>query len=74
MFYETKLKRVQGGFTPGIQLSIVLEVNTSLKTHQRSVYTFWDFLGDVGGLNDILCIIGQWLVLWIQLIVGSGFD
>ena len=51
------------GFTPGMQLEVVVEMNTSIVTHQRSIYTLWDFLGDVGGLNDILCIFGQCLVL-----------
>ena len=29
-------------------------------TYQRTIYGFFDLLGDVGGLNDILFLIGSY--------------
>ena len=57
-FYEVKMFRTQNGFTPGTQFSVVVEVNTASISHHRAIYSFWDFLGDVGGLNDSLAIFG----------------
>lgn len=41
-----------------------------LKLYQRNIYTFLDFVGDVGGLLDGLKFIGAALV---SLIYGTSF-
>ena len=43
-------------------------------THNRSIYTLWDFFGDVGGLFDMLKLISQTLLSFVYSIIGSGLD
>ena len=38
----------------------------------RTVYTFWDVLGDIGGLIDMLVLLGQPLIYLLNLIMGTG--
>ena len=38
------------------------------------MYTFWDFLGDVGGLHDMLKLLGEFLMTIITMISGSGLE
>ena len=40
----------------------------------RQIYTIWDFLGDVGGLADMLKLLGGPIISFIQLILGSGLS
>ena len=40
----------------------------------RSVYTFWDFLADVGGLIDMFKILVNPLVAFINMLVGTGLS
>ena len=40
----------------------------------RAVYSFWDFLGDVGGLADMMRLIGYWILAGISLISGSRLN
>ena len=42
--------------------------------HHRSIYTFLDFLGDVGGLLDGLKLIGGLLVSAYTFIVGNPLN
>ena len=44
------------------ELTLSFQMTGSLEKHSRTVYTFWDFLGDVGGLNDIMRLLGTWVV------------
>ena len=41
---------------------------------QRQVYSFWDFIGDLGGLMDFLKLIGGILVSLYTALTGSGLD
>ena len=38
----------------------------------RQVYTIWDALGDIGGLMDMLRLIGYPLIGLANLLFGSG--
>ena len=49
-------------------------INMSKIVHKRSVFSFWDFLGDVGGLYDMLILIGGWAVSIIHMLTGSGLE
>ena len=40
--------------------------------YERSVYTLWDWMGDVGGLFGSLTIIGHCIVSMTQYITGHG--
>ena len=42
-----------------------------MTTYHREVYTIWDFLGDIGGLNDILPVIGAFIVGFARVLTGS---
>ena len=39
---------------------------------ERSVYTLWDWMGDVGGLYGSLTIIGHYIVALMSYITGHG--
>ena len=41
-------------------------------SHQRSIYSFLDFLGDVGGLYSILIDIGSIFLMLPAFAFGSG--
>ena len=40
--------------------------------YKRSVYTVWDWLGDIGGLYGTLLILGSYLVTFFKFIAGDG--
>ena len=40
----------------------------------RTVYSIWDFLGDVGGLFDMLARLGGLLAAAISRLSGSGLS
>ena len=42
--------------------------------HSRAVYTFWDVMGDVGGLHDALVLLGEVFMTLVSLFTGSGLD
>ena len=42
--------------------------------HTRSIYSALDFLGDIGGLYDMLKIVAEVLLSIWSLIAGCGFD
>ena len=42
--------------------------------HKRSIYTFWDFLGDVGGLFDMLKILAKPVLVIAHVLLGTGLD
>ena len=60
--------------SPNVLRTIVFGMNLSQQSFSRAVFSFWDLLGDVGGLYDMLILIGGQLVAIIQLIVGSGLN
>ena len=47
---------------------------TTKINNTRSIYNFLDFLGDVGGLFDMLCIVATVLLLVSTFIFGSGLS
>ena len=59
-------RRSLGGFSFGHSLDLV--------EHNRSIYHFLDFLGDVGGLLSILEGIGQFFVLLFMKFAGSSLN
>ena len=40
--------------------------------YERSVYTVWDWMGDVGGLYGTLAIIGHYIVTLMSYVTGHG--
>ena len=43
-------------------------------TYLRTIYGFFDWLGDVGGLNDMLFLLGGQIFAFISYFVGSGLN
>ena len=41
---------------------------------KRAVFTFFDALGDIGGLRDIFTVVGQFLVTIYGFVFGSHLD
>ena len=42
--------------------------------HTRTIYSVWDFFGDVGGLFDMLKLLAQPIVAFTTLLFSSGLD
>ena len=40
--------------------------------YERSVYTMWDWLGDIGGLFGTLHILGGYIISIISYLTGSS--
>ena len=55
-------------------VALIFGLNLAKVTNTRSIFTFWDFLADVGGLYDMLIVIGGWVLSIIQLVSGSGLN
>ena len=49
----------------------MLELNKDTITQYRSIYSFFDFLGDVGGLLDLFLRFAQFLVTLTAWLVGN---
>ena len=47
----------------GSIVSFFFRFDSNYDSYQRQVYSFWDFLGQVGGLNESLVIIGSVLTV-----------
>ena len=54
--------------------SFTFSMNMDVITHNRSIYTLWDFFADVGGLFDMLKLLSHFLLSLISSIMGSGLD
>ena len=55
-------------------LDINFQMDLTTMSHTRSVFTFWDFLGNVGGLYGILVIIGSQIVTAFNFVIGSNLE
>ena len=51
-------------------MHIGLELDAINKT--RQIYTIWDVLGDVGGLMDMLRLIGLPIIALIKVFFGNN--
>ena len=67
--YERTL-HIDHGFL--YQLHIGLELDAVNKT--RQIYTIWDVLGDVGGLMDMLRLIGLPIIALIKVCFGNSLN
>ena len=70
---------VDEGRTPpsidfGQIFSIVFNMHDDVVEEKRQVYSFWDYIGDIGGLNDFLQMIGSILMSLYSTFRGSGLD
>ena len=51
--------------------AVVLRLSKTREVYKRSIYTFFDWLGDVGGLLDGLRIIGYIVMSGSRLVTGN---
>ena len=73
-FATINFYREDSGPDPNNIQTFMFQVNRAKVLHKRSIYTFWDFLADVGGLYDMLIVIGGWAMTIIQTFAGSGLS
>ena len=52
-------------------LNLFVQISPDKYMYKRSIYTFFDWLGDVGGLLDALRLIGVVLMAFYTLIMGN---
>ena len=52
--------------------SIWLVMSLDVEENERTIYSFFDFLADVGGLKDMLFEIGGFLLSFISFLWGSN--
>ena len=50
------------------------QMDMTVIEHSRSIYTYWDFLGDVGGLFGILQSLAYPLIALSSLLLNTGID
>ena len=43
-------------------------------SHKRTIYGVWDFLGDVGGLFDMLRLIALHIISLSESLFGNGLS
>ena len=55
-------------------IGLVITLDHDAIEEKRSIYTIWDVLGDIGGLIDMLYILGKPLMVLTNLILGSGMS
>ena len=41
---------------------------------ERSVYTIWDYFGDIGGFNDFMRAVGSIIMSILTTLKGSSLD
>ena len=55
-----------------VEFRLLLDSDTY--EHKRSIYTFWDMFGDIGGLKEIAFIFASIIIGMKAFIFGSGLD
>ena len=74
-FYQPRKDPTFGIVTdPNFIYEGVLLLDKTVVSHERSIYTFWDFLGDIGGLFSILQQLASPVLLLVSLVTGSGLQ
>ena len=56
------LKAVETGELKVLDFSLTVKLGTMIQILERTRYNFWDLLGDVGGFNDGLHLVGSLLM------------
>ena len=55
-------------------LEIFIEMSPDISIMTRNVYSLLEFLGDIGGLFDMLRYIGQFIIFTFTAISGSQLN
>ena len=73
-FYVVNTDDADFSFQDGVIAGFLISFNPEIVHHTRSIYSALDFLGDIGGLYDMLKIVAEVLLSVWSLIVGCGLD
>ena len=68
------VKHGNSEFEPNLLYSLIFSLSADVLIEERSIYTFWDLLGDIGGLFGSLTFLGSIYVSIINLIIGSRMN
>ena len=52
----------------------IVTLETDAVNEVRQIYTIWDVLGDIGGLADMLELLGWPIITFAHAILGSGIS
>ena len=58
--------------THGVFNSIIISLEEDAILEVRTIYTIWDVLGDIGGLIDMLVLLGKPLIHLVNFTLGLG--
>ena len=51
---------------------IAFDISPDIELHTRAIYNIWDFLGDIGGLFDMLRLMASPIIAFSATIFGNG--
>ena len=71
---EWEHKKGDINYDPEFFMSYYVGLRFGAVVETRQIYTLWEFLGDVGGLVDMLTLLGSPIFSFIQLILGSSLN
>ena len=71
-YYHVESVETQPNSDTSIVMRLEFETSSDEIIHSRSVYTFLDFLGDIGGLLDMLIQLASFL--WTVAFAVSGSE
>ena len=55
-------------------IGLVITLDHDAIEEKRSIYTIWDVLGDIGGLIDMLYLLGKPFIFLSNIVAGSGMS
>ena len=73
-FFETRVRDNWPKTNENKPIEIWFEIEPEMLVHARTVYTFYDLLGDVGGLSSTLWMISAYVVAISNALFGSGLS
>ena len=53
-----------GGLADSYYLSVLIEVNSEIDNYERTLYSFWDMTGTLGGIYEVMEILFGFLLGW----------
>ena len=65
------VKYLTNALDPDLLFNLYVTMSPDVIIEERSIYTFWDLLGDIGGLFGSLTFLGSLYMWTINLIFGS---
>ena len=66
--------RLDDSLNEGIVYNLYFVMSSDIIYEERSIYTFWDLLGDVGGLFGSLTFLSSIYISLVEFIIGSRLN